>query len=301
MKKIFVIGGTTFDHIISLEDFPTAIPQTIHQANFNETVGSTGSGKSLCLTKLGLPNTLYSVLGDDSYGRKIIDFLENQKVNFIYDYDEKGTERHVNLMNADGQRISIFVTQSSENPKISLNKIKTEITNSDVIVLNIISYCKKLIPLVAESNKPIWTDLHDYDYGNPYHEPFIEVADYIFLSSDNLSDYRKTMSEFLEKGKKLVVCTHGKNGSTSLDSTGNFIDVPALTSYELKDSNGAGDNYFSGFLYAFYQHKTIEECMKYGTICGAECITSEQLVSEKLSREYLEGAHETYFGNTTGA
>ncbi|MEM6719341.1 MAG: carbohydrate kinase family protein [Bacteroidota bacterium] len=251
MKKIFIIGGTTFDHIISLEDFPKATPQTIHQADFNETVGSTGSGKSLCLTKLGLPNTLYSVLGDDSYGQKIIDFLENQKVDFIYDYDEKGTERHVNIMNADGQRISIFVTQSSEHPKISLNKIKAKITNSDVIVLNIVAYCKNLIPLVSKSNKPIWTDLHDYTYGNSYHEPFIEVADYIFLSSDNLPDYRKTMSEFLERGKKLIVCTHGKNGSTSLDSTGKFIDIPALTSYELKDSNGAGDNYFSGFLYAF--------------------------------------------------
>ena len=296
MKKIFVIGGTTFDHIISLADFPKPIPQTIHQAEFNETVGSTGSGKSLCFTKLKMPNKLYSVLGNDVYGRKIIDFLKSNQVDFIYDFDEKGTERHVNLMNSDGERISIFITQSCEKPKISFEKIETEITNSDVIILNIISYCKELIPLVSASEKPIWTDLHDYDEGNEYHEPFIEAADYIFLSSDNLTDYRKTMTKLIQRDKKLIVCTHGKKGSTSLDSSGIFFDLPALTSYELKDSNGAGDNYFSGFLYAFYQNKTIEECMKYGAICGAECITSEQLVSEKLNPKYLEEVYEKQYG-----
>ncbi len=162
-------------------------------------------------------------------------------------------------------------------------------------MLNIISYCKELIPLIAESKKPIWTDLHDYDDGNAYHEPFIEVSDYVFLSSDNLTNYKDTMSKMINRGKKLVVCTHGSQGSTSLTSDGQFIDVAALTTYDLQDSNGAGDNYFAGFLYAFYQSKNIEECMRYGTICGAECITSNQLVSEKLNQSYLEKVYKKYF------
>ncbi len=296
MKKVFVIGGTTFDHIISLDNFPKPIPQTIHNASFHETTGSTGSGKSLCLSRLKIPNVLYSVLGNDLYGKLIIDHLENEKINFIYDFDPNGTERHVNIMNSKGERISMFITQSSEKPEISFEKIDIEINNADIIVLNIISYCKEIIPYLVNSKKPIWTDLHDYNDGNEYHEPFIDIADYIFLSSDNLNNYKETMIKLINRGKKLIVCTHGVNGSTALTINGEWIEEPALKQFKLKDSNGAGDNFFSGFLYAFSKGKEIEKCMKYGTICGAECITSKELVGEKLNSRYLEKSYVENYG-----
>ncbi len=287
MSKIFIIGGTTFDHIISLESFPEPVPQTIHKAMFNEATGSTGSGKALCLTKLGVPNVLYSVLGNDEYGNRIIRHLESENVKLIFDFDPKGTERHVNIMNSEGERISIFITQSSEKPQISFEKVEQSVRDADIIVLNIISYCKEIIPLLPIKQKPIWTDLHDYTEGNEYHEPFIEASDYIFLSSDNLTDYKLTMTRLMGRGKELVVCTHGKKGATALTKNGDWIEEPALKGYILTDSNGAGDCFFSGFLYAYCLGKTVKDCMRFGAICGAESITSNQLVPSHLSSRYV--------------
>ncbi|MBK8087712.1 MAG: hypothetical protein IPK31_07090 [Chitinophagaceae bacterium] len=68
MQQLFIIGGTTFDHIVYLPQLPQPIPQTIHQAAFHEGTGSTGSGKALNLHRLAVPLQLYSVLGNDSYG-----------------------------------------------------------------------------------------------------------------------------------------------------------------------------------------------------------------------------------------
>lgn len=288
MSHVFVIGGTTFDHIVSLPEFPNAVPQTIHEAPFNEATGSTGAGKALCLKKLDVTNTLYSILGDDIFGQHIIQHLQKEEVDFIFDIDPKGTERHFNIMDADGGRISMFITQSSENPKVNLKLVEEVVKKTDIIVLNIISYCKLFIPIIERYNKPVWTDLHDYNDRNIYHEPFIEASDYIFLSSDNLSDYKQTMLNLMKRGKELVVCTHGKDGATALTNEGEWIDEPALSGFPMVDANGAGDNFFSGFLYAFMQGKTISECLKYGAICGAECITSKQLVSENLSSIFLE-------------
>lgn len=295
MKRVFIIGGTTFDHIISLPEFPKPIPQTIHQANFYETAGSTGTGKALALTKLEVPNSFYSVLGNDTFGQKIIQFLDKNKVDFFYDFDDKGTERHINLMNENGERISIFVTQSSENLEFSADLINQNIQNSEVIVLNIISYCKNFVPLLRDANKPIFTDLHDYTDSNPYHEPFIEVSDYIFLSSDNLVDYKKTMQNLIQRGKEFVVCTHGKNGSTLLTKNGEWLEEPAIKIDEIVDSNGAGDNYFSGFLFGFLQGKSLQDCMKFGSICGAMCISSKELVSDSLSSENLIQLYSEYY------
>jgi len=299
MEHIFVIGGTTFDHIVSLPEFPQPVPQTIHQASFHETTGSTGSGKSLCLTKLGVPNTLYSILGDDSYGHHIIHHLSKEKVDFIYDFDPIGTERHINLMDANGSRISIFITQSSEFPEVNLNLIKDVIQKSDLIVLNIIAYCKQFIPLLAQYSKPVWTDLHDYTDGNVYHQPFIDASDIIFLSSDNLTNYKLTMQNLISNGKEMVVCTHGKNGASLITINGEWIDEPALTNFEITDTNGAGDNFFAGFLFAYLKGKPLKECMKYGTLAAAYCITSSQLVFEGLTSAFLEQEYmKTYTGQS---
>lgn len=283
MQQVFVIGGTTFDHIVHLEQLPAPIPTTIHQAPFHEGCGSTGAGKALALTKLGVPNTLYSVLGDDAYGKKIVDFLQANGVDLIYDIDPAGTERHINIMDAQGGRISMFITQSSEHIAHNLAALNQAIAAADIIVLNIISYCRQLIPLLNNQSKPIWTDLHDYDGQNPYHQDFIDAAQYIHLSSDKLSDYETVMQHLIDQGKELVICTHGKQGASLLTKKGAWIEQPAYPVNHIVDSNGAGDSFFAGFLFGWMQSLPLQVCMQYGAICGALAVEDQQLVNSELT------------------
>lgn len=295
MKKILVLGGTSFDSIISLKNLPNPEPQTIHYAPFHETIGSTGAGKGLNLTKLNVKNTLHSIIGQDVYGDKIVNTLEADGVNFIYDIDPKGTERHVNLMDEHGGRISIFITQSSYELPLNMVRLEEEIKSCDIVVLNILGYTKQLIPLIKKYNKPVWTDLHDYTVGNPYHEEFIDIADYVFVSSDNMKDYKPIMEKWIEKGKELVVCTHGKDGSTALTKDNRWIETPIIKDYKFKDANGAGDSFFSGFLYYYLKDKSIDECLKAGTICAGLCISSNELAFQELNEELLNKEYEKYF------
>lgn len=287
MKKVLVIGGTTFDSIIYLDTLPQPEPHTIHYAPFNETLGSTGAGKALNLTKLGVQTTLHSIIGNDMYGGIIIEKLKHNKVNFFYDYDPKGTERHVNLMDKQGGRISIFVTQSSSELPLDMERLEQEIAESDLIVINIIGYTKQLIPLIKRYHKPVWTDLHDYNVGNPYHQDYIDIADVIFVSSDNMSDYKPAMSQWMQTGKSLVVCTHGKGGSTALTSDGQWIETPIISDYTFRDANGAGDSFFSGYLYGYLNGRAVPECLKLATVCAGLCITSPELAYEKLDEQLL--------------
>ena len=204
--NIAIIGGTTYDHIVYLPEFPEPLPQTIHTASIHEGTGSTGSGKALAFVKLGIANSLYSVVGNDIYGNSIKDYLNSQHVNAFFDSDPAGTERHINIMDAEGKRISIFITQSSEFIQHNTSAIKQMLERSTLVVLNIISYCRHLIPLLKNCDKPVWTDLHDYDGSNHYHQDFIDAARYIHLSSDNLINYKEVMQQFIDNGKQLVVC-----------------------------------------------------------------------------------------------
>ncbi len=287
MQKVFIIGGTTFDHIVHLPELPQPVPQTIHQAAFHEGTGSTGSGKALNLHKLGVPLAFYSVLGKDSYGAHIEKDLAAAGVPAFYDYDPAGTERHINIMDATGNRISMFITQSSEQVAYSVEPIQAAVASADILVLNIISYCRGLVPLVMKTGKPVWTDLHDYDGQNAYHTDFIQAAQYIHLSSDNLPDYKPVMQRLITAGKKLVVCTHGKAGATALTPAGEWIEQPALLQYPMVDANGAGDAFFSGFLFGWLQEKPIKTCMQFGAVAAALCIGSKQLAAEDLSAALL--------------
>jgi len=288
MKKVFVAGGVSYNSIIRLEQFPEPLAQTIKDCSFNETVGSTGIGKALNLHKLGFATTLHGFIGNDIYGEKIIEYLSKGNINFIFDFDDSGTERHVNLMDRNGDRISIFVNKASHDPDLDVAKFDDYIKESDFVILNIVNYVRRLIPICKKYNKEIWTDLHDYDGNNQYHEDFINSADYIFMSSINLENYQQTMVEFHEMGKKLVVCTHGNKGATSLTNDGRWIETPIVGKYKMVDTNGAGDSFFSGFLYGYSKGYPVEKCMQLGAICGGLSITAEELFYSELSAALLE-------------
>lgn len=295
MNHVAIIGGTTFDHIVSLPQLPQPIPTTVHSALFHEGTGSTGAGKALALTKLGVSNTLYSVLGNDEYGNYIIKDLQQHGVDLFYDFDPKGTERHINLMDEQGSRISMFITTSSETINFSIDAINNILNRADIIVLNIIAYCKQLIPLVAAQQKPVWTDLHDYDGSNAYHQPFIDAAQYIHLSSDNLEDYKATIQQLIAAGKELVICTHGKAGASLLTKTGVWLEQQSIADLPVIDANGAGDNFFAGFLYGWMKQLSLQTCLQYGAITGGYCITSKGLVYEHLNAGFLIQKHKELF------
>jgi acarbose 7IV-phosphotransferase len=295
MKTVLVLGGVSYDSIIHLKQLPESKPMTIYANNSYDAIGSTGAGKALCFSQLGLDVTLHGLIGDDAYGNKIIEQFKKKKINFLFNFDPKGTERHVNLMDECGRRISIYTNSATFNPDINPEELTPIIEKSDGIVLNIINYCRHYIPIIKQANKEIWCDLHDYDGKNPYHQDFVDAADYLFMSSDCLEDYRSYMESLIVLNKELIVCTHGKEGVTALTKDGMWYDLPIIQDYQHVDANGAGDNFFAGFLYGYNKGYSILKCLQFGTITAGLCINSKELVNDRLSIALLEDEHQKYY------
>lgn len=296
MKKILVLGGASVNTIIYLEKFPGPEPQTAFSKGYHETIGSTGAGKALNLKKLGMDVVLHAMIGDDYYGQTIRAYLENAGVPFLYDLDPLGTQRHINLMDDNGGRISIFFAYGTYEPHIDCSRIEALIVESDYIVLNVINYCRKLIPMIKKHGKPIWCDIHDYDGHNDYHHDFIAAADYLFLSSDALPDYRPFMQAQIAQGKKVVVCTHGLSGATALTAHRQWIETPIIPAYARKDANGAGDSFFAGYLYGTHHGFPTDKCLRVGTIVAGLCVTSNELAYPQLSEALVAQEYQKHYG-----
>lgn len=283
MQKIFVVGGVSYNAMIDLYDLPEPRPQTIFAQGWHTAIGSTGAGKALNLAKLGFEVTLHALLGDDDAGQKIRDIIQATDITFLPEHDPAGTKQHVNLMARSGERISIHVETGSFEPNINLTRLEPVIAASDMIALSIINYCRQLIPLAQKHNKPLWVDIHDYDGTNPYHQDFIDAADVLFMSGDAMPDPRPFMEAQIAAGKQMIVCTHGKDGATALCADGHWLETPIVEGYTFKDSNGAGDAFFSGVAYAYAHGYPISASLQMGAVVAGLCITTQGLVYPELT------------------
>lgn len=281
--SVFVAGGASWDAIIDLERFPSARPDSLLAKHYHEAVGGTGAGKALNLERLGFNVILHVVLGQDEWGEKIQQRFQRTRVQLLTDIDPHGTERHTNLMDPEGRRITIFTHPASSVPGIDPEHLANAIKHSDVAVINITNYCRRLLPYAKAHHKPIWCDLQDYDGFNPYHSDFVAAANYLFMSDDHLTNPRALMEALIDSGKELVVCTHGKHGASALTSDYQWFQVGPHSGVQLTDCNGAGDAFFSGYLLAHQHGLSTPECLKVATKVASCCLSSSELVDEALT------------------
>jgi sugar/nucleoside kinase (ribokinase family) len=295
MAQILVIGGVSYNDLVYLQELPEPRAQTIFSQKHHATVGGTGAGKAFNLNRLGHQVTLHSPIGADAAGELVKRRFQEEGVTFVPEIDPLGTERHINLMDASGDRISIYVNYATRKPQVDYAQLEGLVIVADIVVLNIINYGRYTIPLLKKHAKPIWCDIHNYDGESYYYDEFIAAADVLLMSSEQLPDYPEFMQTMIAKGKELVICTHGKDGATALSKRGVWGTVPALTT-ELVDSNGAGDSFFSGVLHGYLQNLSLQTCLEYGAIAASLCVNSPELYSEQLSAEHIATLHHQYFG-----
>lgn len=295
MKSVLIIGGVSYDRVIYLDDLPDGKPGSYFSKSSHDMVGGTGAGKALNLVRCGFNTTLHAFTGNDENGIIIGNYITERGIKFAKENDEEGTQRFTNLIDKDGNRISIFTEYNTFNPEFDSTNLKTLIESNDFIVVNIMNYCRYIIDDIKQAGKEIWCDIHDYDGNNNYHDDFIDASDYLFMSSEKMKDYKSFMKKMIKTGKKLFVCTHGKDGASLLSRDGNFIEEKIIEDYVKTDVNGAGDAFFSGFLYAFSNEMDLKMCMRYASITAGLCITSKELYSEELNVMKLNNEYKIFF------
>jgi sugar/nucleoside kinase (ribokinase family) len=285
MTDVVVLGGASWNTMIHLERFPEPRPATIADARSTIAAGSTGIGKALALKALGHRPLLHATIGDDDAGRSIREFCARRGLSTVFDIDPGGTSRHVNLMDATGQRISIFLFNGSAAPPVDVTRLEPAIAAAGTIFLNITQSSIPLLPAVRASGADVWVDLHDYDGTNAYHEPFIAEADVIQLSDEALPDPRPVMQRLAQRAR-LVVCTRGARGALAL-SAGEWLDVPAHPA-TLRDSNGAGDTFFVALWSALLRDLPLPRALHFAAAAAAIAVESDDLVPEAMTQHMVD-------------
>jgi len=272
-----VLGGVAWDTIVYVDEFPRPHPHTVFASGFKEAIGSSGAGKAMNLSHLGGAVTLWALVGDDDAGRRIRREMHRRGVAFVGVTDPKGTTRHINLMDREGERISIFTNAGSNRFDVDVASMAPAAAAADLASVTIANHCRPFLPMLREMGVPIWVDLHDYDGVNPHHDEFIEAADHLLMSSVAMPGWRQFLDHRVAAGTRVAICTHGSSGASGLTADDEWVDIPAVPVPNIVDANGAGDAFFAGFVVAWHQGGGLPAAMIGGAEAAAAAVQSPEL------------------------
>jgi acarbose 7IV-phosphotransferase len=282
-----VVGGVAWNTLVEVPRLPTDLT-TLHATSHREGIGGTGAGKALHLARLGVRTRLHALVGDDVPGALVRQGLEDAGVDLTPWTDPAGTERHLNLMDPRGDRVSIFLDHSTPDPDLPGEELVRFTDGADLVLVSLTHYTRRMMPLLHRAGVKVWVDLHDWD-GEPddFRSPFIDGGSYVFVSDVRLDDPLRTAEQLLP-GKELVVVTHGRRGATAFFPDSEPLFVPPYDAGAVVDTNGAGDAFCVGAAYGLAQGWDWPRALQAGAVVAGGCVTVPDLADPNLTPEWLE-------------
>ena len=265
--------------MIHLDRFPDPAPATIFPNKTIDAVGSSGAGKAMNFASLGWDVTFWTPVGDDLAGDRAVADVEAMGVEVVRFCDPAGTAEHVNLMDAEGERISIFARPGSRDLDVPVDQVTDLFEGADVISITSYDYCRPLLDPARETGVPVLIDIHDYDGVNPYHRQFYQAADWLFMSSVALPAWRGFALDRQRAGSEIVVATLGTEGASALvDERFHFAPAPRVDG--VVDTNGAGDAFACGFVTGWLESNDADVALAAGARQAGRAIAAPGLAPQ---------------------
>lgn len=251
--------------------------------DYHRYLGGSPTNVAMNSTRLGLNATMVAAVGDDGFGSYIfeklsdvgvntshITTLDNKSTSVIFVSRSEGTPDFIPFRAADcciyEEQISteilsktkIFHTTCfalSKNPaqKTILKKAKEAHDLGCKLSIDI-NYAKKL----WKSQKKAFKVIKNYCQFNPLIK--ISEDDMLRLFEKELP-HEDIFKFFHDQGVETVCLTLGSKGVKLSQKGKGITQMPAIKIDKVMDSTGAGDAFWSGFLFAYIKKKTIDECL----------------------------------------
>lgn len=282
MPNVVIAGPATWNILVRVAALPEPRSQTVFADGHSEGLGGTSAGKALTLARLGVDVTLRTALGDDDAATRIGAALTHPRLSVVAAHGDGPSERHLNLMTPDGERLSIYLDLPPE-PGPLPDSVRDAVQVADAVITDLADHARQVIPIARAANRPIWCDLHDYDGVAGFHREFLAAADVVVVSGDRLTDFRGFLATAVAAGARWAICTLGARGAVGLGRDEGWAEVPAVPVERVVDSNGAGDAFVAGAIFGHLAGRPLAECLRLGAAAGALTVQSPHLAAPEIS------------------
>jgi len=252
--RVIGVGDNTVDQYIHLKQmFP----------------GGNAVNVAVLAHRYGHPGSYLGWLGNDIYGRLILDALHSEGIDTSHCRILDAVNAHNEVTLVDGDRVWGAST-AGVCPQIALDdEDLTFVSQHDLTHTSIYSYIEKDLPKLSEASSTLSFDFSD-NWDRDYlaaNLPWVHIAvlSYPGQPSDETEELMRWIAQ---QGPRLVLVTQGSQGATVFD--GQQFYRQGIVKTEVIDTLGAGDAFAARFLVEHLSATPIQEAMARAAQSAAE-------------------------------
>jgi ribokinase len=278
----------TPEDLESQKKFVFELGAKYHISDRFESLGGCAANQSSGISRLGIPVSCYTSIGDDSVGEWIQGKFSEENIGQDLVNTESNCLSGLSAIIVDknsADRIIFSNQEANERLRINAERLK----GADFISVSDLSGdWKKIIDEIINMSEkngikisftPRYTNIDDDS------QKVSEIAgksELFLINKDEAIRILKNLNIELSEnevniikkiknfGSKVVAITDGERGAWVSD--GNEIIHAEIISVNPVDSTGAGDAFASGFMAAYIKEKSLEECLKWGIANGCNAV-----------------------------
>ncbi len=252
--------------------------------DYHRYLGGSPTNVAMNTARLGLNSMLVATIGADGLGSYVLERLHEMKIQL--EYVKETTESPTSV---------IFVSRSKETPDFIPYRSADFLITEDQVPITVLQQAKIFhTTCFALSKKPAQTTIVnkakeafnlgcklsiDINYSEKIwkdkknaleilttycsYNPLVKISeDDILRLFGNETSHEEVFNFFHDLGVDIVCLTLGKNGVKLSQKGKKMILMPAIKINKVMDATGAGDAFWSGFLFAYLKESSIENCLR---------------------------------------
>ena len=287
--NIAVIGSCNIDVVVEAPKRPLA-GETILGNRLIIAQGGKGANQAVAAARLGAKVYMVGCVGDDDYGRSVINNFKANGVNADYVKTIPGVTTgtaHITLAEGDNSIIVIKGANDLVTPEL-IDEAWQQIAACDMVMLQheipaeTIAYTLKKCAAAGVkallNPAPVLEGAADWAKDAAFITPNEHEAQALFPG--------KTTEEILLQNEGRLLMTLGSKGVAYAEN-GVINTVPAFK-VEAVDTTGAGDAVLAGFLAAVDWGKSYEEALRFASACGSATAFMQGMATREKIDEVLQ-------------
>ncbi|MBX3730115.1 MAG: carbohydrate kinase family protein [Candidatus Sumerlaeia bacterium] len=252
---LLVAGIVNIETSVRVGEFPVAYAKSRFAFHgVTDRLGGVGHNVAVTAAGLGQPVRLATMIGKDVAGEAIAARLKGiQCLDTRAIVQTKApTPRSTILVDDDGRGAMFTDLKDAQEATFPTARLDEALNDVRHVHATNINWALRFAKKARRRRLSVSTDvqaLSDLE-GDTYNRRFLDVADIVFLSAENLALPPAEAAERLLAlhPAELVICTAGADGVWAAQRSGRTIHQPARPIERIANATGAGDAFAAGFL-----------------------------------------------------
>lgn len=276
MYDVISVGSNTVDVFANTElsekqqgkkryiAYPVGSKILIKETDF--TTGGGGTNSAVAFSRLDLKTGYLGKISNDSFGKKVIDELKKEKIDFLGVKSDKKNSFSLILDSKEHNRTILVYKGVSSNlhfNEIKKTKLQTKWFYFTSQLNESFQTQEALTKYAKKKNIKIAFNPSEYLIKKKNINFILKNTDILILNKDEaklLTKKRNLLKALYELGPDMVCVTNGKKEILFYD--GNFKYKLKPHKIKVKERTGAGDSFASTLVAAIIKNKSVEDALK---------------------------------------